>query len=94
VPSILTPVSDTTAFASYLVRAAQDDTGAVAGTIVRVRGGERIPFRGIDGAVRTLARLLAADVGASGGGPAARGCASRRAEESTDASHTDTGEDR
>ena len=55
------------AFSTYLIRASRDGAGVVTGTIVRVRSGDRIPFRDIEDAARVLARLLAADLGAPGG---------------------------
>lgn len=60
-------VDDAVAFASYLVRASCDAAGAVTGTVIRVRSGDRVRFQGIECAVRALAALLAADMRVSGG---------------------------
>jgi hypothetical protein len=54
-------------YATFVVRVSRDDADGVSGVVICVRTGERLAFRGADGATLVLAQAIAKETQRSGG---------------------------
>jgi ABC-type uncharacterized transport system ATPase subunit len=61
-------VERTRSYATFVVRVSRDDANGVSGVVICVRSGERLAFRGVDGAGRVLAQAIARETQPRGEG--------------------------